>query len=419
MAKNLFETVHDLLIPFMLFAMTAGFTLKNGNFKIRQNFIRITAGAFVFIFAVSLLRQQRLIKYNQINNIYLLVTSLISGLAYCVLNWITYLKQNSSRITDIVKWSLGGLFVFTLLLCRIPPIYELPFHFVVMDDTYFSTQFLLKCTGYLCGWLCCILTCFALYIISNRISEKQSLLCFSGLYLIGGFISFVSVLGIINSYYRRRFKIPAGLRTKLPQLIEAENLIFFAALICVMILSLAFFIYNVKIHGEYTNPAEHRRLRAAARNNRRWAGFLIALAVFCWIDMTAIKKIANKVVVLSPSEEYTLENGEIFIPIEQVLDGHLHRFTWVNDRGKEIRFIIVQKRGTNLGVGFDACEVCGDAGYYERKNEIVCSRCDVVMNKSTIGLKGGCNPIPLASRIEDGQVIIRTSDVNKEEKRFR
>ena len=135
--------------------------------------------------------------------------------------------------------------------------------------------------------------------------------------------------------------------------------------------------------------------------------------------MTAIKKIANKVVVLSPSEEYTLENGEIFIPIEQVLDGHLHRFTWVNDRGKEIRFIIVQKRGTNLGVGFDACEVCGDAGYYERKSEIVCSRCDVVMNKSTIGLKGGCNPIPLASRIEDGQVIIRTSDVNKEEKRFR
>ena len=108
MAKNLFETVHDLLIPFMLFAMTAGFALKNGNFKIRQNFIRITAGAFVFIFAVSFLRQQRLIKYNQINNIYLLVASLISGLAYCVLNWITYLKQNSSRITDIVKWSLGG-----------------------------------------------------------------------------------------------------------------------------------------------------------------------------------------------------------------------------------------------------------------------------------------------------------------------
>ena len=135
--------------------------------------------------------------------------------------------------------------------------------------------------------------------------------------------------------------------------------------------------------------------------------------------MTVIKKIANSLVELSPSEEFQIKGNEIFIPLEQVADGHLHRFTWINDAGKGIRFIIVQKKGMSFGVGFDACDVCGDVGYYERKDEVVCNRCDVVMNKNTIGLKGGCNPVPLFSKIENGGIVILTDDLQKEAHRFK
>ena len=83
-----------------------------------------------------------------------------------------------------------------------------------------------------------------------------------------------------------------------------------------------------------------------------------------------------------------------------------------------MRFIIVQKKGTSFGVGFDACEVCGNVGYYERKNEVVCNRCDVVMNKNTIGLKGGCNPIPLEYSIEDGGIVVYTEALDRESYRF-
>lgn len=38
-------------------------------------------------------------------------------------------------------------------------------------------------------------------------------------------------------------------------------------------------------------------------------------------------------------------------------------------------------------------------GYYERNDDVVCKRCDVVMNKSTIGFKGGCNPVPFEYEI--------------------
>ena len=61
-----------------------------------------------------------------------------------------------------------------------------------------------------------------------------------------------------------------------------------------------------------------------------------------------------------------------------------------------VRFIVVKKpKGGSYGIGLDACDICGLAGYYERNDEVVCKRCDVVMNKSTIGFKGGCNPVPL------------------------
>lgn len=67
----------------------------------------------------------------------------------------------------------------------------------------------------------------------------------------------------------------------------------------------------------------------------------------------------------------------------------------------------------------NACDVCGNAGYYERDDQVICKRCDVVMNKSTIGFKGGCNPIPLSYVVENGQMIFSLEDLNNAEKEFR
>jgi uncharacterized membrane protein len=83
-----------------------------------------------------------------------------------------------------------------------------------------------------------------------------------------------------------------------------------------------------------------------------------------------------------------------------------------------VRYIVVKKNETAYGVGLDACDVCGPTGYYERKGQIVCILCDVVMNKSTIGLPGGCNPVPLPFRVEGGNMIIGTDDLAAEARRF-
>lgn len=413
MTKNLFEVVQTLFIPFVLLGLVCASTVRFDSEKLKKRFWKALAILAILVLAVSFLREKRLIRYNQINNIYLLTASLVFGLGFAVLNWL-----HNPKLKALTAFT-GLLFVACHLFYSIPLVFSLPFHFLGMYDTYFSTMYLAKCTGYLLGWLICALSARAVYKILVRSSEKVNSLVFSALYLISGFISFVTIVGIINSYYRRKIKIPSGLRKSLPQLITAENIIFFLAILVIILLALAFFVYHRKIHGEYTNPAEHRKLKAYARNNRRQAAFTLFLCLLVWLDMTVIKGLANKIVELSPSEEFQIEGKEIFIPLEQVSDGHLHRFTWTNEAGKGIRFIIVQKKGTSFGVGFDACDVCGDVGYYERKDEVVCNRCDVVMNKSTIGLKGGCNPVPLFSRIENGGIIILTDDLQKEAHRFK
>ena len=115
---------------------------------------------------------------------------------------------------------------------------------------------------------------------------------------------------------------------------------------------------------------------------------------------------ANKKEQLVPAVDVKAENGLVQIPLEQVSDGHLHRYAFHASDGTAVRVIIVQKGGSAFGVGLDACDVCGATGYYERDGQIVCRLCDVVMNKATIGLPGGCNPIPVEYHVQNGAVQI-------------
>lgn len=114
----------------------------------------------------------------------------------------------------------------------------------------------------------------------------------------------------------------------------------------------------------------------------------------------------------SEPEEYSLVDGVATIPFSQVEDGHLHRFAYTAADGTEMRFIIILKNGGAYGVGLDACETCGDAGYYEQDGKIICKRCDVAINPATIGFKGGCNPIPFPYQVDDGAIIIHAADLD-------
>jgi uncharacterized membrane protein len=117
--------------------------------------------------------------------------------------------------------------------------------------------------------------------------------------------------------------------------------------------------------------------------------------------------------------ELPATEGRIVIPLEDVNDGNLYRFVYKASDGARVRYIVIRKSDVAYGVGLDACDVCGPTGYYQRKDQVICILCDVVMNISTIGFAGGCNPVPLKYAIESGSLVIETSALEAEKRRFR
>jgi uncharacterized membrane protein len=167
------------------------------------------------------------------------------------------------------------------------------------------------------------------------------------------------------------------------------------------------------------NPAVMRKQKAFARRSRRRNTAAVLLLGFSVFALTGLKAWNERAVTLSPAEPFTLAGEEIIIPVAQIEDGHLHRFAWNASDNTEVRFIVVKKSASAWGVGLDACDICGNTGYYERRDGIVCRLCDVVMNKSTIGFKGGCNPVPLAYTVRDGAMVIRLDELEAEKGRFK
>jgi uncharacterized membrane protein len=159
------------------------------------------------------------------------------------------------------------------------------------------------------------------------------------------------------------------------------------------------------------NPAIERLQRAARVRRRRYliatGGLYLGLG---WVATFGVA-IDGREVELSPPEAYELVDGQAMVALENIDDGHLHRFAYTTSKGVEVRFIVVKKNGVAYGVGLDACEVCGPTGYYERDGKIVCRLCDVVMNVATIGYKGGCNPIPLEYQLDGEYLVVSAADL--------
>ena len=243
------------------------------------------------------------------------------------------------------------------------------------------------------------------------------------------FIRGISAIVRLKQYLKKDFGIDPilteksyvfGVKTFDIMIFEAvSDMYFIIGLFLILIICSGVYLYsNRKVLGNFENKAKLRKEKWRLIVNKRWSYSSIFFATIVVFSVTYINYQITKPVELTAAQPYQEEGNNIIIPLSEVDDGHLHRFSYKKD-GHDIRFIIVKKpNSTAYGVGLDACQICGVAGYYERKNDVVCKRCDVVMNKATIGFKGGCNPIPFEYKIENSKIIIEKSVLDKEKERF-
>ena len=173
--------------------------------------------------------------------------------------------------------------------------------------------------------------------------------------------------------------------------------------------AVASIVMGFKVKPTGPNEAIARSHVAFRRRAKAAGAWSLVAMIGITVALTYGVAQTQKVITLSPPEEYSLKDGVATITFSQVSDGHLHRFQYKAKDGTVMRFIIIKKNGGAYGVGLDACDNCGDAGYYEKDGKIICKKCDVAINLATIGFKGGCNPVPFDYQVKPGKIVIQTS----------
>ena len=160
---------------------------------------------------------------------------------------------------------------------------------------------------------------------------------------------------------------------------------------------------------------EKRKKTALYRTSFRTLAYGVAGVILLCSCQLYWDKIASQPPQLSEAVPVKLnEQNQIQIPIEQVKDGKLHRFVWIADDGKAVRFFIINRLPDRLSLAavFDACILCGDQGYVMENDQVICVGCGVRMFIPSIGKPGGCNPVPIEDwQQTDSQVIIHKKNL--------
>ena len=76
-----------------------------------------------------------------------------------------------------------------------------------------------------------------------------------------------------------------------------------------------------------------------------------------------------------------------------------------------MRFWLYQKPDGKIATVLDACEICGAVGFYKSPNGVVCKNCAAPINPQSVGMPGGCNPVPLKAQTTSDAVIIQEADI--------
>ena len=351
------------------------------------------------------------------NNMWIVRIFAVS-LAALILFLLLHLPALRKRIGGVAIPCAGALLALTYIFYAMPPVFAYPGNFNIGKESYLSTAFIYRFIGYLLGLALAIVIMVALIQVCRRMKRGHVFGAMVAVLLINAFTQVANQLGTL---YSKRYISGHSLFTFIRFTSNHSNLFVYLILAVTFTIPVALWLASLNVREPYNNPAEHRRIRAKWRSIRRWSSAVAVCFVCVVLILTVIKQAENREITLSPVEECEIGETACYVPLTQVSDGHLHRFAYTSENGVAIRFIIIQKPGgTAYGIGMDACDICGETGYFERNGQIVCKLCDVVMNVNTIGFKGGCNPKVINGwSIENGNIVVPIESLLAYEKDFK
>ena len=294
----------------------------------------------------------------------------------------------------------------------------------ITETDVINTDFLLHISAIALGFIFCLVVagwCYILFV-QSKTSKKTTALPL----LLSAIITLILIAPLLGDVLLILMKLQVIELTKvrLSFVAKSGNITTYLNYINAAILAVIVLIFALNIHrprvrtaNSEQQPIEKRKAIAA----KRTSGKIIAYGITAILIMLATQfywdRIASQPPQLSEAQRVTLDaENNVHIPIEQVKDGKLHRFLWVADDGKAVRFFIINRLPDKLSLAavFDACILCGDQGYVMEGNQVVCVGCGVRMFTPSIGKPGGCNPVPIDDwKQTDTEVIINKKNLEE------
>ncbi|MFT3889678.1 MAG: DUF2318 domain-containing protein [Arachnia sp.] len=346
-------------------------------------------------------------------------------------NWIAWEPSLLVLLPVVIVLGLAGLaaprlgawgrFVFAafagaVLFLGLPPVFMTTRGMAPPGVSVLTSETVLNLSGYLLGLALAATTAGALVgawrgagLRVRRVAVALAV----AVYLAGQLTALVRI-----SLARRLIDVSPTVFAAVVWLVNHEA-VFVVALFAVSALPVASALRRARVGGEApANPAEARLRRAAIRSRRRFLAVAASGVALSALTMTAGRRLAEAEPELSPPEQYDGDDRQVWLSLETLDDGHLHRYAYPAAHGVEVRFFAIRKAPGAFVAVLDACEICGPAGYLERGGMVVCKMCDVAMNIATIGFKGGCNPIPIDYQTAGGRLTIERSMLESSAKVF-
>lgn len=325
--------------------------------------------------------------------------------------------QKRPVLTTIIVTLASGI----IILGKMVEVVMFPSSILLMSSNLLNTEVVLKIAGAILGLMVTAIFVFIFLRIERRITRKEYVLFSFAVLLIVIFRQVITGLQVLFATGVLPLTIWAV--TIIAPLINSYYPLFFYTLVGLTLVLWS--LVGRRLNKAYPdtsaapNAAQKRKLLAGFYTEKRW----LRVLGFCLFTVVLILggniAFANKSAKIEPPTPVAAQGSSILIPLEQVNDGKLHRYAYLTPQGVETRFIVIKKGENLFGTGLDACDICGNAGYYQRGKELICKNCDVVINIPTVGFPGGCNPIPIKNKTDGKNLEISVADLEAKQEVFR
>ena len=163
--------------------------------------------------------------------------------------------------------------------------------------------------------------------------------------------------------------------------------------------------------------AERRKRVAALLRIRRWQTALTSVTLTTVLALGLVTYTTGQAQYRPEPQAVVAHDGMVHIAADALQPGQLNLYTYASTN-VDVPFMVIKRDEDDFAVALNACGICPARGYHQEGDMLVCDNCNAPINLDSVGMPGGCNPVPLAASLANGEVLIAAVDLDAAQGRF-